>query len=80
MSYFLTPQVKQHWHPDPQNKSQDTGLRFFFVEELSLSQVFFDEAASSSEESLSDAIAKEELQREVTMMMMVKKKLVVTKG
>jgi len=28
-------------------------------------QVFFDEAASSSEESLSDAIAKEELQREV---------------
>merc|ERR1712192_356536 len=28
-------------------------------------QVFFDEAASSSEESLSDAFAKEELQREV---------------
>ena len=28
-------------------------------------QVFFDEAASSSEESLSDALAKEVLQREV---------------
>ena len=60
----------------PRLPKSKPGHRFeiFLAEELSLSQVFFDEAASSSEESLSDAIAKEELQREVTMMIMVKMK------
>ena len=36
VSYSLIHQVKQHWHPDSQNKSQDTGLRSFLYRGTSL--------------------------------------------
>ena len=41
LSYPLTPQVKQHWHPDSQNKSQDPGLLFLLWFSPASSPVLF---------------------------------------